>query len=145
MENDPHGLIQCTFPLRPGIWDVEKEAEKFRHLTLEQSHALPVDHQMFFQPPEPLPSWQDLLAENILSEFFDEQELVVNDVNYEWYYPDASDDEETEDDESMPDLSDENYDRVRKQRHDLLMERLDQGFMFFNLADPSSDSDSDDD
>lgn len=144
LENDPHGFIQCTFDLRPSIWHVEKETEKFRHLTLEQSHALPVDNQMFFQPPEPLPSWRDLLAENILPEFFGEQEIVKSEYNYEWHL-EENDDEETEDDESELDLSDENYARVRKRREEMLMERLAQGFTFFNLADPDSDDDSHDD
>lgn len=143
MENNLHGFIQCAFDLRPSIWDVEKETEKFRHLTLEESNALPVINQMFFQPPEPLPTWQDLLAGNILPEFFGEQEVVESEFNYEWHLIET-DDEEIEDDESQPDVSDENYAKVMKRRDDLLMERLAQGFMFFNLADPTSDSDDDD-
>ncbi|PNP46592.1 hypothetical protein TGAMA5MH_02050 [Trichoderma gamsii] len=103
MENNLHGFIQCAFDLRPSIWDVEKETEKFRHLTLEESNALPVINQMFFQPPEPLPTWQDLLAENILPEFFGEQEVVESEFNYEWHLIET-DDEEIEDDESQPDL-----------------------------------------
>jgi hypothetical protein len=135
MENNLHGSIQCVFDLRPSIWDVKKETEKFRHLTLEESDALPVINQMFFQPPEPLPRWQDLVAENTLPEFFGEQEVVESEFNYEWHLK-KTDDDEIEDDESQPDVSDENYANVMKRRDDLLMERLAQGFMFFNLSDP---------
>lgn len=144
MENNLHGFIQCTFDLRPSTWDVEKEAETLRHLTPEQSHKLPVHNQMFFQPPEPLPSWRDLLAENILPEFFGEQEIVEGEFDYEGYLA-YTDGEETEDDESRPGASDENYAKIMKRREDMLTERLAQGFMFFNLADPTSDSDDDGD
>lgn len=144
MENNPHGFIQCTFDLRPSIWDLEKETEKFRHLTLRESHSLPVDNQVFFQPPEPLPSWRDLLAENILPEFFGEQEIVEGEVNYERYL-EGSGDDDSEYSVLGPNSSDENYAKILKQRDDLLMERLAQGFMFFNIPDPTSDSDDNDD
>ncbi|KAM0512113.1 hypothetical protein ACHAPE_009161 [Trichoderma viride] len=135
MENNLHGFIQCTFDLRPSTWDVEKETEKFRHLTMRQSHALPVDNQMFFQ---------HLLAENILPEFFSEQEIVEGRVNYERYL-EGSDDDDSEYSELGPNASDENYAKILEQRDDLLMEKSAQGFMFFNLADPTSDSDDDED
>lgn len=103
-----------------------------------------MDNQIFLQPPEPLLSWRDLLAENILPEFFGEQEIVEGEVDYDRYL-EGSDDEESEHSELGSNASDENYAKIFKQRDDMLMERLSQGFMFFNLADPTSDSDDSDD
>lgn len=142
IENNPRGFIQCTFDLRPSTWDIEKEAEKMRHLTMEQSNALPIDNEIFFQPPEPLPSWEDLLAENILPEFFGEQEIVESEYNWECFLDETDDDEE--EGELMTEIDHKNYSSAMEQKEKAMMERLAQGFMFFNLddgLDPVSDDD----
>lgn len=72
-----HELIECAFEIGPNPWDETPLYWQFRCFPpgLERFEAACeafVDQPaQFFDLPHPLPSWTDLLAENILPEFFD--------------------------------------------------------------------------
>ncbi|UKZ81737.1 hypothetical protein TrVFT333_009509 [Trichoderma virens FT-333] len=135
MINDPSGFIQCTFDTGPDLWDAETEFQKYRHLPLEESIALPIDQGIYFQPPAPLPGWSALLAENIMPEFFTNQELKQIELSDRWWVKEENTVSDEEYEEFMASRGEAETEIAvsKAKRAKLAMERLARGFEFFGV------------
>ncbi|KAL7929717.1 hypothetical protein V8C35DRAFT_314625 [Trichoderma chlorosporum] len=136
MANNPSGLIQCTFDIEPAIWDIDTEFEKYKRYSLEDSHNLPIANQVFFQPQDPLPSWIDLHAENILPEFFTNQHLIQVDDTSEWLIHDMKGawDEGCEDQKKLSEKMKRQIAKAKDERAEREMDKLTRGFSFFDIS-----------
>lgn len=111
MARNRHGLIECSFATKPSHLDPVTEYRKYSYLEpgLDAVFALfaafDSNSERFVDMPHSLPSWKDLVAEDILPEFFDSDQDVdqVSDADFNMLSSDsddASDDGEDEEDAS---------------------------------------------
>ncbi|KID99212.1 hypothetical protein MAJ_04694, partial [Metarhizium majus ARSEF 297] len=124
-----HELIECAFETGPSPWDVTAFSRQFRYFPpgLERFDEICDAYKgqplQYFDMPHPLPSWIDLLAENILPEYFDYPDEEVKRVDTIHLYdclgdvgPGTTEDElitddtDTSDDEDDTDSSDDEDD-----------------------------------
>ncbi|PNP55982.1 hypothetical protein THARTR1_03919 [Trichoderma harzianum] len=137
MINNPSGFIQCTFDIGADLWDANTEFQKYRHLPLEESIALPIDKGIYIQPPPPLPGWSALLAENILPEFFTNQELRRIELSDRWWM--WIEEEKTVSNEEYEEFmarrreAETEMEDFKAKRAKLSVERLARGFEFFGV------------
>ncbi|KAK4076919.1 uncharacterized protein Triagg1_3886 [Trichoderma aggressivum f. europaeum] len=135
MINNPSGFVQCTFDIGADLWDAHTEFQKYRHLPLEESIALPIEKGIYIQPPPPLPGWSALLAENILPEFFTNQELRRIDLSDRWWIEEEKTASNEEYEEFMAGRreAETEIEDLKAKRAKLSVERLAHGFEFFGV------------
>lgn len=75
-----HELIECTFETGPSPWDLTALSRQFSGFESGETRFEAICETYFEEPfqyfdmPHPLPSWRDLVAEDILPAFFDSDE-----------------------------------------------------------------------
>ncbi|KAH7311423.1 hypothetical protein B0I35DRAFT_64098 [Stachybotrys elegans] len=70
LANQRCDIVECSFNTGPSMWDVEQELSRFR-LSKKSFVDWFAEQETILHPDPPLPKWRDLLAENILPQFFD--------------------------------------------------------------------------
>ncbi|KAI9158095.1 hypothetical protein HJFPF1_06085 [Paramyrothecium foliicola] len=108
-------LIKCTFDPGPDLWDGEVEFRNRSELHEYNGDEVLEEIVRTFHPPDPLPTFRELLVENILPEFFTDQEIKQIDEEDEWFedlLKAGSEDEEAADNGEIDDDDDSVNDTV---------------------------------